>query len=80
MEHQEVGKERELVKVYLQEHVVLGNKVAGHGVQAAANNDTKKQVDHGLDAQEIQHCRIKAEHHAQTHHIRHACTTADQMR
>ena len=64
--------------MYLEEHVVLSNKVTSHGVQATTDDDTEKQVHHGLDAQEVQHCRIKAEHHAQTHHIRHTCTVADQ--
>ena len=43
----------------LQEHVVLRDEVAGHGVQAAAQQRTQQQVRQRLDAHEVQHAASK---------------------
>lgn len=63
-----------------EEHVVLGDQVAGHGVQAAAQQRAQQQVRERLGARQVQHRRVKAQHHGQVHQVRRACAPRARRR
>ena len=57
----------------LDEHVVLGDEVAGHGVHATAHHGAQQQVDDGLDAARVQQRRVEGQHHRDVHQVRRPC-------
>ena len=57
-------------RAHLHEHVVLGDEVAGHGVQAAAKHRARQQVHNRLEAAGVDHGGVKHHHDCNVDQIR----------
>ena len=60
-------------RAHLHKHVVLGDEVAGHGVQAAAKHRASQQVHNRLEAAGVDHGGVKRHHDRNVDQVRRPC-------